>query len=78
MCLSRCAALLLVEVKVADLGTVFALPVTTLGTNGALAQQVPKHPLLEHLADLVEAKLELVKTAVPHLREPLQGPFVSG
>ena len=36
----RCAALPLVEVKVADLGTVFALPVTTLGMSAALAQQV--------------------------------------
>ena len=36
----RFAALLLVEVKVADQGTVFALPVTTLGMNDALALQV--------------------------------------
>ena len=36
----RCAAQALAEVKVADLGTAFALPMTTLGTSAALAQQV--------------------------------------
>ena len=36
----RCAALALAEVKVADQGTAFALPTTTLGTSAALAQQV--------------------------------------
>ena len=36
----RFAAQALAEVKVADLGTAFALPTTTLGTSAALDQQV--------------------------------------
>ena len=41
-------------------------------------EQVPKIPLLEHLAVLVAAQLELVKTAALHLKEVHQAPFVRG
>lgn len=75
---SRFAAQHLVEAKAVDLATVSALPTTTLGTSAVLAQQVSKRLLPEHLADLVEAKLEHVRTAVPRLREPHQAPFASG
>jgi len=75
---SRFAAPALVEVRVADLGTVSALRVTTPGMSVVLAQQVPKIPLLEHLAVLVAAQLELVKTAALHLKEAHQAPFVRG
>merc|ERR550517_426049 len=78
MCPSRFAAQALVEVKVADLGTVFALPTTTLGTSAALDQQVLKRHLWAPLADLVEAQRELVKTAVLRLRGLRRAPFVSG
>jgi len=75
---SRSAAQAPVEAKVADLATASALPMTTLGTSAVLAQQVPKRPLLEHLADPVEAKRELVRTAVLRLKGLHKGPFVSG
>jgi len=75
---SRFAVPALAGVRVADLETAYARPLTTVGMSAVLAQQVPKFPLLGHLADLVAAQRELAKTAALLLKEPHRAPFVSG
>merc|ERR1719192_2768827 len=70
---SRCAAPPLAEVKVVVQGTMFAQPLTTLGTSVVLDRQAPRRLLV----DLAEVQ-EPVKTAALNLGELHKGPCAKG
>ena len=65
----RYAAQALAEVKVADLGTVFALPTTTLGTSAVPAQQV--QVVTENRKQKTEELLKIAQVPKRHLPAPL-------